>query len=323
MSNIPPSPTPTAIASEKSSSTATNDKSCHKSDSATVALAPSDSSCSTRSYLYAVLMGLLTSSCCIIQLVLNAFSIGCAGFSVLTPFRPFFVSLSIAMIVYNIFQYGRSRPLQTLITVLIVATLSISPELVAHKNHGGQLMPSSAWWSSSPLTSFWNIKTSFWPTTPSSSFGSEIKCSTNVDPSAGNSACSADDASSSLSSSILDSVPHHPVSPNQEAHSASTTSKHHDLHKRPLLDVYKVRVEGMKCEACANRLQRAFQAQPGIQKCTVYFKDKHLYLWATSSEESNWTESLIKQVIAGVDFKYRATLLAQGSAESTDETPTI
>ena len=35
----------------------------------------------------AVLGGLLCSSCCIVQLLLNSFSVGCAGFAVLTPYR--------------------------------------------------------------------------------------------------------------------------------------------------------------------------------------------------------------------------------------------
>jgi hypothetical protein len=40
-------------------------------------------------YLWATIAGLLSSSCCVIQLGLNAMSLGCAGFSILTPYRYF------------------------------------------------------------------------------------------------------------------------------------------------------------------------------------------------------------------------------------------
>lgn len=42
----------------------------------------------------AVLGGLLSSSCCVLQLLLNALSVGCAGFSALTPYRPLFLALT-------------------------------------------------------------------------------------------------------------------------------------------------------------------------------------------------------------------------------------
>ncbi|KAF6254320.1 hypothetical protein COO60DRAFT_333071 [Scenedesmus sp. NREL 46B-D3] len=38
--------------------------------------------------------GLLSSSCCVIQLVLNYTSIGCAGFSALTPYRHVFRAIT-------------------------------------------------------------------------------------------------------------------------------------------------------------------------------------------------------------------------------------
>ena len=42
--------------------------------------------------------GLLSSSCCLLQIMLNAFSIGCAGFNtVLGPPRPYFMAVAISM----------------------------------------------------------------------------------------------------------------------------------------------------------------------------------------------------------------------------------
>ena len=43
-------------------------------------------------------LGLLSSSCCALQLVLNAFSVGCAGFNTyLGPARPFLLALTLCM----------------------------------------------------------------------------------------------------------------------------------------------------------------------------------------------------------------------------------
>ncbi|CAG8508253.1 1474_t:CDS:1 [Acaulospora morrowiae] len=86
-------------------------------------------------YLSAILTGLLSSSCCIIQLVFNIFSIGCAGFSILTPYRPIFLSFTTILIITTITRYGlKSR--RALITILISLFLCISPELVAFYNQG-------------------------------------------------------------------------------------------------------------------------------------------------------------------------------------------
>ena len=47
-------------------------------------------------------VGLLSSSCCALQLVLNAFSVGCAGFNtVLGPLRPYLLALaSVLQVLY-------------------------------------------------------------------------------------------------------------------------------------------------------------------------------------------------------------------------------
>lgn len=52
-------------------------------------------------YAYAVVGGLLSSQCCIIQLALNAMSVGCAGFSVLSPYRPAFLAATTAGLLYT------------------------------------------------------------------------------------------------------------------------------------------------------------------------------------------------------------------------------
>eukprot|EP01127_Copromyxa_protea_P018027 TRINITY_DN5586_c0_g1_i1.p1 TRINITY_DN5586_c0_g1~~TRINITY_DN5586_c0_g1_i1.p1 ORF type:complete len:182 (-),score=40.41 TRINITY_DN5586_c0_g1_i1:27-572(-) len=47
----------------------------------------------------AVVSALLGTSCCAIQLFLNAFSFGCAGFAVLDPYNTFFTTLSTASLI--------------------------------------------------------------------------------------------------------------------------------------------------------------------------------------------------------------------------------
>lgn len=87
------------------------------------------------SYIWAITTGLLGSSCCIIQLILNIFSISCAGFSILTPYRPIFLSFTTILILYTITKYGINSK-QTLVTLLISLSLSSSPELVSLYNQG-------------------------------------------------------------------------------------------------------------------------------------------------------------------------------------------
>ncbi|KAF9174997.1 hypothetical protein BGX20_008841 [Mortierella sp. AD010] len=89
------------------------------------------------SYLSAITLGLLSSSCCLIQLILNVFSIGCAGFSVLTPFRPIFGSISLALIAYTVYKYRLST--RTTITMAFALILILTPEMVAVHNQSALL----------------------------------------------------------------------------------------------------------------------------------------------------------------------------------------
>ncbi|CAM6088990.1 unnamed protein product [Calypogeia fissa] len=90
----------------------------------------------SKSYLLATVTGLLSSSCCVIQLILNTFSISCAGFSVLTPYRPLFLCLTIFVTIASAREYGLLTR-RTLTTLLIASMLSASPEVVKIYNEGG------------------------------------------------------------------------------------------------------------------------------------------------------------------------------------------
>ncbi|CAF1146690.1 unnamed protein product [Rotaria sordida] len=79
--------------------------------------------------------GLLISSCCLIQLFLNLFGIGCAGLNtLLVPYRSLFISLTIISLTYSFFRY---RPSKWHFTIVIIFTLilSFSPELLRIYNN--------------------------------------------------------------------------------------------------------------------------------------------------------------------------------------------
>jgi len=76
----------------------------------------------------------MCSSCCIIQLLLNSFSVGCAGFAALTPYRPAFLSITVASLVGNYLKYRNKR--RTALAVAVAFGLTVTPELVRLFNEG-------------------------------------------------------------------------------------------------------------------------------------------------------------------------------------------
>ncbi|RUS18284.1 hypothetical protein BC937DRAFT_88961 [Endogone sp. FLAS-F59071] len=81
-----------------------------------------------------ILTSLLASSCCVIQLLLNFLSVSCAGFAVLTPYRPLFTALTVLSIGYNLWAYGLTR--RTFFALLLALALANSPEIVQLANEG-------------------------------------------------------------------------------------------------------------------------------------------------------------------------------------------
>lgn len=80
------------------------------------------------------ILGLLSSSCCVVQIVLNAFAFGCAGFnSVLGPVRPTFLAMTIVAQASS-WYVAYSRPYQwktTLSMTLMSLFLTLMPEALA------------------------------------------------------------------------------------------------------------------------------------------------------------------------------------------------
>jgi copper chaperone CopZ len=71
---------------------------------------------------------LLGSSCCVVQLMLNAAGVGCAGFAVLNPLKPYFTSLTLILLSYSWRKCGwRSTWKSAAIAILLL----LSPHIVS------------------------------------------------------------------------------------------------------------------------------------------------------------------------------------------------
>lgn len=88
------------------------------------------------------LLGLLSSSCCALQIILNALSFGCAGFNtVLGPLRPTFVAFTIVAQLSSWFV-AYPRPYQwgvTAFSTVVSSVLTLLPELLAWRTAKRQL----------------------------------------------------------------------------------------------------------------------------------------------------------------------------------------
>ncbi|KAF9301670.1 hypothetical protein BGZ74_006433 [Mortierella antarctica] len=230
---------------------------------------PSSSS-SRSSYLSAIAVGLLSSSCCVVQLVLNAFSIGCAGFSVLTPLRPVFLAISFGLVLYTVAKYRFSS--RAFATLVITLGLTITPELVAVVNQSAG--PYSISTSNlhlpliHPLVLQWSKYTGL---------SSPHKKAAPIPVAVG-------------------------VAGNLEKATPPLMDSSMNLIK------YEVSVQGMACEACASRLRQHFLRQPGVQHANVHFSEGKLYLWTSNGQGLMLSETTLQEMVHEVDAKYSAQL---------------
>lgn len=86
--------------------------------------------------------GLLSSSCCIVQLAMNALSMGCAGFAVLKPWKPYMRAWTLALVVRTLLQSGSNR--RSLCLVALTLALTYSEDLLAWHNRKGVVWGSLA-----------------------------------------------------------------------------------------------------------------------------------------------------------------------------------
>jgi copper chaperone CopZ len=76
----------------------------------------------------------MSSSCCVIQLLLNYTSIGCAGFSALTPYRTHFRLVTAALLAALFMNGGVNR--RSLTTTAVTLALVFSQDALAAYNTG-------------------------------------------------------------------------------------------------------------------------------------------------------------------------------------------
>jgi len=104
--------------------------------------------------LAATVGGLLSSSCCAVQLFLNSISVGCAGFAVLDRFRPLFLCLTFSSLAYKTVAYDvhlHKNPWRSLPTWVVAVALASAPVVVRRLNRGGFHLGSLSSPSSSSL----------------------------------------------------------------------------------------------------------------------------------------------------------------------------
>ena len=82
----------------------------------------------------------LASGCCWIQLILNALQLGCAGFSVLTPYKPYFLAATVVFALMNVRKDFSSwvRSAVVLLVMLAVASLDTIIALPSVQRSGWQ-----------------------------------------------------------------------------------------------------------------------------------------------------------------------------------------
>lgn len=88
--------------------------------------------------LLAICSSLVASNCCILQLILNFFSIGCAGFAILDPLRPYARTATVASVVYMMLtRSGRTKRSSWMISAISLLLLT-SQDMIALYNKGGR-----------------------------------------------------------------------------------------------------------------------------------------------------------------------------------------
>ncbi|UJR21673.1 hypothetical protein I4U23_024750 [Adineta vaga] len=72
----------------------------------------------------------ISCPCCFLQVLLNLFGIGCAGLNtILVPYRPIFISLTVISLTYSYIRYRPSK-LHFMIVLIFTLGLSFSPEIL-------------------------------------------------------------------------------------------------------------------------------------------------------------------------------------------------
>ncbi|KAG0276737.1 hypothetical protein BGZ96_003166, partial [Linnemannia gamsii] len=232
------------------------------------------------SYISAVTLGLLSSSCCLIQLALNLMSVGCAGFSILTPYRPLFLTFSSLLVLVTVYRYGWSS--RTALTLALMLTLTTTPEMVAVYNQSstGSLQRLSDTFLVTPssalrLPTF--LENVQWAVPAFLSNQHGVKQGEPI-------AVAPEFVQPSSHEQPFDS-------------SGLGSSDSGGMYMK-----YVVQIDGMACEACASRLRQHFSRQEGIERANVFFDEKKLVLWTRAGSGSMMlSERVIQDMVGQVD----------------------
>lgn len=240
------------------------------------------------SYISAVTLGLLSSSCCLIQLALNLMSVGCAGFSVLTPYRPLFLAFSSLLVLVTIYKYRWSS--RTALTLALVLTLTTTPEIVAVYNQ-------------SSTGSLHRLPDTFLLAASSSlrlpTFLENVQWSIPAFLAGPSGMMTHDEPIAAAPEPVQ------PSSQDRGVGSGGLGSSGTD----GMFMKYVVQIDGMACEACASRLRQHFSRQEGIERANVFFDEKKLVLWTQAGSGSMMlSERVIQDLVGQVDIKYTARL---------------
>lgn len=175
-----------------------------------------------KQHVLPALTALLSSSCCVIQLVLNFFSISCAGFAIFTPYRNALSCLTLLLLTYNVYKKGLKNR-SVLFSIIICISLMISPSIV-------QIINTS--------------------------------------------------------------------------NSSTTTTA-------PILisnQYYRIQLNGLGCEACANRIKNTLNKVEWIENTRVYFDNQTAIIQVNNMEKKSIENTIVK-MIQDIDVKYSAQVL--------------
>ncbi|KAI9243364.1 hypothetical protein BDA99DRAFT_566701 [Phascolomyces articulosus] len=80
-----------------------------------------------------IITALVSSSCCIVQLVLNIFSYSCAGFAIFTPYRSYLTTITVILLSFQFYKNGWKNP-RVWTTTFLSLLLMVTPEIVSWLN---------------------------------------------------------------------------------------------------------------------------------------------------------------------------------------------
>ena len=219
--------------------------------------------------------GLLSSSCCVVQLAMNALSMGCAGFAVLKPWKPYMRAWTLALVVRTLLQSGSNR--RSLFLVTLTLALTYSEDLLAWHNRKGVGWGSLGAAQQPPKKPVPEPVSG--PTTGAVRMLEQQQCSGSSCPDVGAAAAAVPQCA--------------------DGHEA------HALEGGQRQAYMRFAVQQIKCEGCAAKLRASILHVPGVQRCTVDYGAGSVLVWGSGDLDALDVQAAIRVA----DFSYRVQLL--------------